>query len=87
MKTCNEQFSLFNEHLHKQQIKVQRFSVLKRILQFLTASFIGSNELRIWQTYDRGNNWWHAYDPCTGCHTSVDSEAKMRAWIENRYYS
>lgn len=60
---------------------------LKGILQRLLKFFIGGNELRIWQTYDRaGNNWWHAYDPVTGRHASVDSEAEMRVWIEQQYH-
>ncbi len=61
-------------------------SGLAQIVQYLLKVFVGSNELRIWQTYDRyGNNWWHAYDPVTGHHTSTDSEAELRAWVEQRY--
>lgn len=59
----------------------------KQILQRLMQLFVGGNDLRIWQTYDQfGNNWWHAFDPVTGRYTSVESEAEMRAWIEQRYY-
>lgn len=69
------------------QIQHPKSSGLKEILQRLLKFFVGGNQLRIWQTYDRaGNNWWHAYDPVTGRHTSVDSEAEMRSWIEQRYY-
>ena len=64
-----------------------KFSGLKGIFQRLLKFFVGANDLRIWQTNDRlGNNWWHAYDPVTGRHTSVDSEAQMRTWIEQHYY-
>jgi len=49
--------------------------------------FVGSNELRVWQTYDRfGKNWWHVFDPLSGRYNSTDDEASMRAWIERRYY-
>ncbi len=85
MKTSNQQLPISNENLQNWQTKSPIFSTLRKVWQRLIASFIGNNELRIWQTYDHGNNWWHAYDPRTGRHTSVDSEAKMREWIEKRY--
>lgn len=58
-------------------------NVAQRVMHFL----IGSNDLRVWETYDRfGNNWWHAYDPLTGRSITVESESELRAWIEQRYY-
>ena len=67
--------------------KLGLLSRLKVIWQWMVQVFVGSNELRTWQTYDRyGNNWWHAYDPVTGRYTSVDSEAELRVWIEQHYY-
>ena len=70
------------------QVKILKFLLgIKKIVQLLNKAFIGSNELRVWQTYDRyGNNWWHAYAPLTGRYTCVESEAEMRVWIEKRYY-
>ncbi len=72
------------------QPKVKRLTFLaglKKIRQGLMQVFVGSNDLRIWQTYDRfGNNWWNAYDPLTGRNTCVESEAEMRAWIEQHYH-
>lgn len=63
-------------------------SVLKRTSQRLMRLFVGSNELRVWQTYDRsGQTWWHGFDPMTGRSISVDTEEQMRIWIEQRYYS
>ncbi len=86
MKNSNFQFPLSNKYLQIQPKFSPIFSASTRCLKWIVSSFVGSNELRIWQTYDCfGNNWWHAYDPVTGHHTSVDSEAKMRAWIEKRY--
>ncbi len=88
MKPSNASLLLSNKHLKKHQIKFLVVSALKKIVQRITESFISSNELRIWQTYDRfGNNWWHVYDRLTGRHTSVDSEEKLRIWIEERYYN
>jgi len=88
MKPSNASLLLSNERLEKHQIKFSIVPALKKIVQRLTESFISSNELRIWKTYDRlGNNWWHAHDRLTGRHTSVDSEEKLRIWIEERYYN
>jgi len=77
---------LSNEGSQNQQANSLIISILRTFWQYLLTSFIGSNELRIWQTYDCfGNNWWHAYDPITGRHTSVDSKAEMQAWIKKHY--
>jgi hypothetical protein len=87
MKLSNSQLPLSNKHLQNQLIKLSIIFPLRNALQRIIESLITSNELQIWQTYDRfGKNWWHAYDPVTGQHTSVDSEAELRAWIEKRYY-
>ncbi|MBV9385435.1 MAG: hypothetical protein JOZ78_03295 [Chroococcidiopsidaceae cyanobacterium CP_BM_ER_R8_30] len=60
---------------------------MKKIWQRMMKVFVGSNELRVWQTYDRfGKNWWHVFDPLSGRYNSTDDEASMRAWIERRYY-
>ena len=46
-----------------------------------------ASELKVWQSSDRaGHKWWNAYDPTTGNSISLDSEAEMRMWIEERYY-
>lgn len=46
-----------------------------------------ASELKVWQSSDRkGHSWWNAYDPTTGKSISLDSEAEMRMWIEERYY-
>jgi hypothetical protein len=87
MKTSDTQLPLFNNIFQNLPIKLKIFSALRMTLQRLLESFVGGNDLRIWQTYDReGNNWWHAYDPVTGRYTSVDSEAEMQAWIKQHYY-
>lgn len=78
--------AIFNRD--SRQVKPLKFLLrINKILQLLTKAFLGSNELRVWQTYDRyGNNWWHAYDPLTGRCNCVESEAEMRVWIEKCYY-
>ena len=79
---------LSNERLEKHPIKFSIVPILRKIVQRLIETFIGSNDLQIGQTYDRfGNKWWHVYDPVTGRHASVDSEEQLRAWIEERYYN
>lgn len=47
---------------------------------------VGSNELKVWQTTDRGYTYWHAYEPVTGASVVCNSEAEMAAWIEEEYY-
>lgn len=87
MKTSSQHLPLFNEHLQTWKIKSLIVSALRRLWQPLMESFVGSDELRVLQTYDRlGNNWWHAYNPATGRYTSVNSEAEPRTSIETRYY-
>lgn len=88
MKTCSPRLSLSKKHLQNWQIKLVIISALKRISEYLRESIVGRNELRVWQTSDHfGNQRWHAYDPVTGRHTTVNSEAELRAWIERRYYN
>ncbi len=84
MRASRAQLSLASNRPN-QQIKLGILPILKRILRHLSRSLIGSNKLRIWQTYERGNNWWHAFDPLTGNHTSVNSQARLLAWIELNY--
>jgi len=80
------QLSLARKYLQNRRIKLKIILPIKRILRCLSKSFFGSNELRIWQTYDRfGNNWWHAFDPLTGRHNSVNSKAKLQTWIKVNY--
>lgn len=87
MKISNLQLLLTNKSNKNQKIKALILLIFKRIAQRLIQGLIGSNEIRIWQTYDRcGNNWWHAYDPVTGRYACKESEAEMRIWIEQRFY-
>ncbi len=68
-------------------LKRKFLSLINESLQLFIESLSFSNELRIWQGYDRfGNEVWHAFEPVTGKHTCADSEAEMRTWIEKRYY-
>lgn len=68
-------------------LKPKPASLINKFFQSLIRGLTAGNELRIWQGYDRfGNEVWHAYDPGTDKHTCVDSEAKLRVWIEKRYY-
>lgn len=87
MKTSNLLFDLSKRWVQQQPTKASIQSALLRVVNYLIIKLTEGNELQIWQTSDRcGNNWWHAYDPVTNRHTVVDSEAHLRAWIEQRYY-
>ncbi len=87
MKSSNPHFQLSEQALPKQQIKLPLFSALKSAFQFCAQFFANANEPQIWTETDRyGNTYWHAYDPVSGRSVSLDSEAEMRAWLEQRYY-
>ena len=86
MRISRSQSSSASKNSQNQRIKLKVFSLFNRIFRHLSESFVGSDELRIWQTYDcSGNNWWYVFDPLTGRHTSVNSREKLRAWIELNY--
>lgn len=80
------------EFLYHQPTKVQTkkadsLAPLKRVWQRFINYLNTQNELQVWQSSDRdGHTWWNAYDPITGRTTKRNSEAEMRAWIEERYY-
>lgn len=79
--------AICSQESHPQTKKLRLLSGLNTILQRLRKVFFESNDLRIWQTYDRyGHNWWHAYDPLTNRYTCVKSEEEMLIWIEKHYY-
>jgi hypothetical protein len=88
MKTSNTRLTLHQEHLQNPQVGLAIFPVLRKTLQYLMQTFLGSNDLRIWLTCDRlGRIGGTSTDPITGRHSSVDSEEKLREWIEKRYYN
>jgi hypothetical protein len=60
---------------------------LQRIFQDVIHALTRGHELQVWQKKDRnGNAYWQAFDPKTRKSTSLNSEAEMRIWIEQRYY-
>ena len=63
---------------------IQSFKVsIKKLIHALTRG----HELQVWQKKDRnGNTYWQAFDPKTRRSTSLNSEAEMQIWIEQRYY-
>jgi hypothetical protein len=79
--------TFLNKPQQNQSFKPKLLSLINESFQLFLKSLSFSNELRVWQGYDRlGNEVWHAFDPVTGKHTSLDSEAEMRDWLEKRYY-
>ena len=86
MSISRFQLALLSKYIQYRRTKLKEKLPLKKILLQLSKSFVGSNELRIWQTYDHfGSNWWHAFDPLTGRHNSVNSKVKLQAWIKLTY--
>ena len=71
----------------KTKISILRSESLKAILEKLIQALTRSHELQVWRKIDRnGNAYWQAFDPKTRKSTSLNSEAEMRIWIEQRYY-
>ncbi|MFB2833170.1 hypothetical protein [Floridanema evergladense] len=69
------------------QIKSKVASLINNICERFVTLINHASELKVWQTSDRkGHTWWNAYDPTTGNSISLDSEAEMRMWIEERYH-
>ncbi len=58
---------------------------LKRLGQWLLASLIDSQQVRIWTKNTRAGVLWCAYDPTTQRSVERCSEADLRAWLEERY--
>lgn len=69
------------------EIKSKFVTFINKICQGFVTLINHASELKVWQSRDRkGHTWWNAYDPTTGNSISLDSEAEMRMWIEERYY-
>ncbi|MBD2101416.1 hypothetical protein [Leptolyngbya sp. FACHB-261] len=63
-------------------------SILKSVCQRLLNSLVDQDELKVWEDSDRdGNACWYVYDRRSERHLSFASEAEVRTWIEQRYYS
>lgn len=61
---------------------------LRTVWLYLIRALTYSYELQVWRKTDRhGNSYWQAFDPKTSRSTSLNSEAEMRIWIEQRYYA
>lgn len=62
-------------------------SWLRKIWRSFVTALVQRSETQIWQTTDRaGHTWWNVYDPNTGETVRLDSDAEVRAWIEQSYY-
>ena len=71
----------------KTKIYLSLFKKLQRVFQDAIRVLTRGHELQVWQKKDRnGNAYWQAFDPKTRKSTSLNSEAEMRIWIEQRYY-
>ncbi|MGA9379475.1 MAG: hypothetical protein WBV73_11970 [Phormidium sp.] len=73
--------------VHLSGIKSKLTMFINKICERFVTLINHASEPKVWQSSDRaGHTWWNAYDPTTGNSISLDSEAEMRMWIEERYY-
>ncbi|MFB2934899.1 hypothetical protein ACE1B6_06435 [Aerosakkonemataceae cyanobacterium BLCC-F154] len=73
--------------LYLPAIKSKFATFINKICEGFVTLINHASELKVWQSRDRkGHTCWNAYDPTTGKSISLDSEAEMRMWIEERYY-
>jgi hypothetical protein len=83
----NQADSPLIQGIHLQEIKSKLTMLVNKICQRFVTLINHASELQVWQSSDRsGHTWWNGYDPSTGKSISLDSEAEMRMWIEERYY-
>lgn len=88
MKISNLRLHYDDAALESRQITLPTISVFKRRLQQILQHLISGRELQVWTKTDRyGKITWHAYDPVSDRCVVRESEAQMRAWVEERYYN
>jgi hypothetical protein len=83
----NQSNSPLIHRTHLPEIKSKLATLINKICEGFVTLINQASELKVWQSRDRaGHTWWNAYDPNTGNSISLDSEAEMRMWIEERYH-
>jgi len=58
----------------------------QRVGQWLLASLIDSQQVRVWTKITPSGTQWNAYDPSIQRRFSGYSEADLRIWLEQRHY-
>jgi hypothetical protein len=87
MKISNLRLDYNDAALENRQIALPIISAFKRGLQQIIQYLNRGSELQVWTTIARdGEIRWHAYDPVSDRRVVTQSEAQMRAWVEERYY-
>lgn len=87
MKISNLRLHYNDLVLERRSIALPTLSEFKRGLQQLVQYLNSGNKLQVWTKIDRdGKITWHAYDPISDRRVVRESEAEMRAWLEERYY-
>ncbi|MEL7142252.1 MAG: hypothetical protein AAFY33_01770 [Cyanobacteria bacterium J06643_4] len=61
--------------------------LLKRLGRWLYGSMTDTQQLRIWTKKTRDGVVWCAYDPRCDRAITCNSEASLRAWLEQRHLS
>jgi hypothetical protein len=87
MKISNLRLDYKDVALGSRPIALPIISAFKRGLQQIIQYLNSGNELKVWTTRARdGEIRWHAYDRVSDRRVVTESEAQMRAWVEERYY-
>lgn len=88
MKISNLRLHSDDAALERRQIVFPIISAFKRRLQQIIQYLTSGSEVQVWTKTDRYSNMtWHAYDPVSDRRVIWESEAEMRKWVEERYYS
>ena len=87
MKISNLRLHYKDAALERRQITLPIISAFKKRLPQILQPLTSGHELQVWTKRERyGKITWHAYDPVSDRHVVRESEAEMRAWVEERYY-
>ncbi len=63
-------------------------SWLRALGQWANSLFVNTHEPQIWKIeHSNGREYWKVHDPVTRHTTTLSSEAEVRMWIDQRYYS
>ena len=69
-----------------QKLRQASSNWLRAAGKWFVQSLTEGNQLRIWVKETKLGNYWYVYDPISReNYHQFDSEAAMRAWLEQRY--
>jgi hypothetical protein len=75
------------DYLELEGFKPQKKTrIWSRVFQALVDQFIHNHEPQITMKNHADRKYWQVYDPMTQTATTLDTEADVRVWLEQRYY-